>query len=223
MRALVIEDDLPLSKFIRKHLEGSQYSVEIASDGEQGLQLARDREFSLVVLDLNLPKIDGLSVLKGLRPVRPSVPVLVLTARNKIEDRVAALDSGADDCLVKPFSYSELSARIRALLRRNPENPQPGFQVADLIMHPLEMRVERAGRRIELSAKEYALLEFLMRHKHRPVTRAMIMQEVWDIGFDPGNNIVDVYIRYLRNKIDANHFVKLIHTVRGTGYVLTDK
>jgi len=221
MRILVVEDDAPLASFIRKGLEAEHYAVDIAADGEQGQFMALESDYDLVVLDLNLPKVDGISVLRLVRPKKPSMPVLVLTSRNRIEDRVHSLDSGADDCLIKPFSFTELAARVRALLRRGPRTIETVLRVADLELDRVARRVERAGKQVELTSKEFALLEYLMRNSGRRVTRAMIVEHVWNLSFDTSTNIVDVYINYLRKKIDSEHSPHLIHTVRGVGYELS--
>ncbi len=221
MRILLVEDDTPLASFVRKGLEAEYYAVDVAGDGEQARQMMLDNDYDLVVLDLNLPKLDGISVLNAIRPKKPSLPVLVLTARSRIEDRVQSLDTGADDCLVKPFSFTELSARVRALLRRGPRAVETVLRVADLELDRTERKVERGGRRIELTSKEFALLEYLMRNTGRRVTRAMIVEHVWNLSFDTSTNIVDVYINYLRKKVDSEHHLPLIHTVRGVGYELS--
>jgi len=220
MRILVVEDDAPLASFIRKGLECEHYAVDVASDGEAGFELAGACDYDLVVLDLNLPKMDGVAVLKALRPSKPQLPVLVLTARSRIEDRVGCLDGGADDVLIKPFSFSELAARVRALLRRGRPVADVVLRVADLELNRVERRVERAGRRIELTSKEFALLEYLMRNSGRRITRNMIIEYVWNLSFDTATNVVDVYINYLRRKVDDGHAPKLIHTIRGVGYEL---
>ncbi len=221
MRILVVEDDAPLASFVRKGLEAEHYAVDVAADGEQAQFMALASDYDVMVLDLNLPKLDGISVLKLVRPKKPSMPVLVLTSRNRTEDRVYSLDSGADDCLIKPFSFTELSARIRALLRRGPRTVETVLRVADLELDRVARRVERAGKRVELTSKEFALLEYLMRNSGRRVTRAMIVEHVWNLSFDTSTNIVDVYINYLRKKIDSEHTPHLIHTVRGVGYELS--
>jgi DNA-binding response OmpR family regulator len=221
MRILVVDDDQPLASFIRKGLEAEHYAVDTAHDGEQAKYMLQDTEYDLAVLDLNLPKLDGLGVLREIRPQRPNLPVLVLTARSHVEDRVQTLDSGADDCLNKPFSYTELSARVRALLRRGRSSTESSLQVADLLLDRVQRKVERAGNPIELSSKEFNLLEYLMRNEGRRLTRSMIIEHVWNLSFDTSTNIVDVYINYLRKKIDEPFPLKLIRTVRGVGYELT--
>jgi DNA-binding response OmpR family regulator len=223
MRILVVEDDAALASYIRKGLEAEHYAVDVALDGEQGALMATDHDYDLLVLDLNLPKLDGISLLRNLRPAKPQLPVLVLTARPRVEDRVHALDSGADDCINKPFSYSELSARLRALMRRGPSKVESVLQVADLQLDRVERRVYRDGRQIELTSKEFALLEYLMRNAGRRITRSMIIEHVWNISFDTSTNVVDVYINYLRKKVDEGASYRLIHTVRGVGYELRDK
>ena len=220
MRVLVVEDDAPLASFLCKGLEAEHYAVDVAPDGEEARWLACACEYDLMLLDLNLPKIDGLSVLRTIRPKKKSLPVLVLTGRSRIEDKIEALDSGADDCLVKPFSYTELSARVRALLRRRPVTAETVLKVADLELDRVERTVRRAGKRIELTSKEFGLLEYLLRNAGHRITRNMIVEHVWNLSFDTGTNIVDVYINYLRKKVDEGYSPKLIHTVRGVGYEL---
>jgi two-component system copper resistance phosphate regulon response regulator CusR len=218
MRILIAEDDEALAKFIRQGLEGEHYSVDVVADGEQARNAAVEREYDIVVLDLNLPRLDGVSVLRQLRLKKPSLPVVVLTQRTKVEDRVQCLDTGADDYLPKPFSFSELSARIRALIRRSHLPSESVLKVGDLKLDRVRRLVERAGRRIELTGKEFSLLEYLMQNAGRDVTRSMIIEHVWNLAFDTTTNVVDVYINYLRRKIDDGHPVKLIHTARGVGY-----
>jgi DNA-binding response OmpR family regulator len=221
-KLLIAEDDIPLTNFLQRGLQGARYQVDVAHDGETALQAITSSAYGLVILDLNLPKIDGLSLLSRVRPIMPNLPVLVLTARNSLEDRVSALDGGADDCMVKPFSFQELTARSRALLRRNCSTAVDVLQVGDLILNRSEFRVERAGKKIELTAKEFSLLEYFMMNARRTVTRAMIMQEVWKAAYDGSTNLVDVYVKYVRDKVDGEFETKLMRTVRGIGYVITD-
>jgi two-component system copper resistance phosphate regulon response regulator CusR len=194
MRMLIAEDDPALASFVRKGLEAEHYAVDVSADGEQARSLASEMAYDLVVLDLNLPRLDGVSILRHLRTRKPSVPILVLTGRARVEDRVQCLDLGADDYLVKPFSFTDLSARIRALLRRSHLPAESMLTVDDLKIDRVERRVERAGRRIELTSKEFALLEYLMRNSGRRITRAMIIEHVWNLAFDTCTNVVDVYI-----------------------------
>ena len=222
MRILVVEDDAALASYIRKGLESEHYAVDVALEGEQGSLMASDLDYDLLILDLNLPKLDGISLLRNLRPSKPQLPVLVLTARPRVEDRVHALDSGADDCINKPFSYSELSARVRALMRRGRPSVESTLQVADLQLDRVERKVQRDGRHIELTAKEYALLEYLATQPNRVFSRTMIIEHVWDQSFQGLTNIVDVYVRHLREKVDDAFSVKLLRTVRGVGYSLSD-
>jgi len=220
MRILIAEDDEALANFVRKGLEGEHYTVDVLADGEQARAAATEIDYDFVILDLNLPKLDGVSILRHVRLKKPSLPVLILTQRTKVEDRVQCLDTGADDYLAKPFSFSELSARIRALLRRSHLPSESILTMADLKLDRVQRIVERAGLRIELTAKEFALLEYLMRNAGRSVTRSMIIEHVWNLTFDTTTNVVDVYINYLRRKIDDGHSIKLIQTVRGVGYGL---
>jgi DNA-binding response OmpR family regulator len=221
-KLLVAEDDVPLAHFLQKGLQTQKYEVQLAHDGDAAFQALSTTQFNLLILDLNLPKIDGLSLLGRLRPIIPNLPVLVLTARSQMEDRIQALDSGADDCMVKPFSFQELTARSRALLRRNRNSAGGILQVGDLILNRADFRVERSGKKIELTAKEFALLEYFMMNARRTVTRAMILEEVWKTSYDGSTNLVDVYVKYVRDKVDAGFESKLMRTVRGIGYVITD-
>jgi DNA-binding response OmpR family regulator len=220
---LVAEDDVPLANFLRRQLESESYDVNLVQDGEAAAEVVAREKYHLLILDLNLPKMDGVAVLNQVRPKQPQLPILVLTGRTEVEDRILSLDSGADDCLLKPFSFSELTARVRALLRRNPYLPGSTLHVADLTLDTREFRVERAGKRINLSGKEFALLEYLMRNARQTVTRAMIMENVWNMPFDNSTNLVDVYVKYVRDKVDNSEFsTPLIRTVRGVGYVFSD-
>lgn len=221
MRLLLAEDDEALAQFVRQGLESERYVVDVFPDGEQASAAASQSDYDLVILDLNLPKLDGVGVLRQLRLQKPGLPVLVLTQRSRVEDRVQCLDTGADDYLAKPFSFSELSARIRALLRRSHLPSDALLSIADLQLDRVEHQVQRAGRRIELTSKEFSLLEYLMQNAGRQVTRAMIIEHVWKLTFDTTTNVVDVYINYLRRKVDDGYPTKLIRTVRGVGYELS--
>lgn len=221
MHILLVEDDVPLAGFVRKGLESENYTVDTAADGEQARILATQNDYDLIVMDLNLPKLDGISLLKQIRPQNCTVPVLVLTGKSSVEDRVLSLDSGADDCLVKPFSFSELSARVRALLRRGRPTTNAILKVADLHLDRIERKVVRNGRHIDLTSKEFALLEFLMRNAGQSITRAMIIEHVWNLSYETATNVVDVYINYLRKKVDEGFPHKLIRTVRGVGYEIS--
>jgi heavy metal response regulator len=220
MRILVVEDEKKVAGFIKQGLEEEGYAIDVALDGREGLMMALDGVHDLIILDINLPKLDGLSVLREFRKHQGKTPVLLLTVRAAIEDKVLGLDTGADDYLTKPFSFQELLARIRALLRRRVEATPPQLQVADLSLDPARRLVFRGTERIDLSAKEFALLDYFMRNPGRVLTRTMIAEHVWDYDFDPMSNIIDVYVNYLRKKIDTGRESKLIHTVRGVGYVL---
>src|ERR1700687_4219980 len=221
MRILVAEDDAALASFVKKGLESEHYAVDVSTDGEQACAMASELEFDLVVLDLNLPRLDGVTILRFLRTRKPSIPILVLTGRTRVEDRVMCLDLGADDYLSKPFSFAELSARIRALMRRSHLPSESVLAVDDLKLDRMERWVERAGRRIDLTSKEFCLLEYLMRNAGRRITRAMIIEHVWNLSFVTCTNVVDVYVNYLRRKVDHGYGKHLIHTIRGVGYELS--
>jgi len=221
-RVLIAEDDIPLANFLKRGLQGERYGVDLAHDGEAAFETLRGAQYDLLILDLNLPKLDGLSLLKQLRRGAADLAVLVLTAQSRVEDRVRALDDGADDCLVKPFSFHELTARARALLRRNRQNTNRVLQVGDLILNREEFRVERSGRRIDLTPKEFLVLECLMVNARRTVTRTGLMEHVWKARYDATSNLVDVYVKYVRDKIDGDFPAKLLRTVRGVGYVIAD-
>ncbi len=220
MRVLLIEDDRKVASFIRKGLEEEGYAVDVASDGEVGLAMSLDRLHDAIVLDVMLPKKPGFQVLRELRQAKVATPVLLLTARDAVEDKVQGLDAGADDYLTKPFAFVELLARLRALLRRGSEARAPLLQAADLILEPATRTVKRGGEPIALTNREFALLEYFLRNPGRVLTRTMIAEHVWDYSFDSATNVIDVYVNYLRKKIDANREPKLLHTVRGVGYVL---
>lgn len=222
MHLLVIEDEAKVASFIRRGLEAEHYSVDIASDGEAGLIQVFDQDYDLIILDVMLPKRDGLSVLQELRRHKLRVPVLMLTARDTVADKVEGLDHGADDYLTKPFAFEELLARIRALLRRGSQTQAAVLTLADLRLDPVSREITRAGKRIELTAKEFALLEFFLHQPGRVLSRVVIAQHVWGVDFDTFTNVIDVYVNYVRKKIDADFSPKLIHTVRGVGYVLKE-
>jgi heavy metal response regulator len=220
MKILVIEDEKKVANFIKKGLEEEHYAVDTAFDGEEGLYMAEVNEYDLIILDLMIPKIDGLEVLKTIRGKKNSVPILVLTARNTVEDKVKGLDAGCDDYLTKPFAFMEFLARIRAILRREKTDKEPLLKIADLTLSLVTHKVMRQGREIDLTSKEYALLEYLMRNPDKVLTRTMISEHVWDYHFDSMTNVVDVYVNYLRKKIDKDFEPKLIHTIRGIGYMM---
>ncbi|MBS1824033.1 MAG: response regulator transcription factor [Acidobacteria bacterium] len=219
MRILVIEDEKRIADFLSRGLESAGYAVDVAHDGQAGLDLLHQTDYDLLVLDLNLPDMDGLDVLEKVRNRKVSPPVLILSARNAVDDRVKGLELGADDYLVKPFAFVELLARVRALLRRGQPIPER-LQVGDLVLDCIRRKVTRSGHPIELAPKEFSILEYMMRNPGRPLSRTMIVEHVWDMDYDGLTNIVDVYIRHLRTKIDENTTTRLIHTVRGIGYML---
>jgi two-component system copper resistance phosphate regulon response regulator CusR len=224
MRILVVEDDRKVSSFIRQGLVEEGHTVETAADGDGALELLVEGEpYDLIVLDVMLPGRDGFAVLKVARQAGVQAPVIMLTARDSVADKVTGLDLGADDYLVKPFAFEELLARVRALFRRRSERRAPTLRLADLTLDPATRKVERGGRRIELTTREWALLEYFMRNIGRILTRPMLVQHVWGLDFDPESNIVDVYVGYLRRKIDGPQERKLFHTIRGAGYVLKDE
>jgi len=220
MRILIVEDDLNLARFIQKGLQEERYAVDVAGDGEEGFLLASVNPFDLIILDIMLPKMDGLEVCRRLRAERKAIPILLLTARESLEDKVAGLDTGADDYLAKPFAFAELLARVRALLRRGGALPAGRLKAADLELDPVSHRVWRAGQEISLTNKEFALLEYLLRNANQVLTRTAIVEHIWDIHYDSMTNIVDVHIRALRAKVDRNFSPPLIHTMRGVGYAL---
>jgi len=221
MRILVIEDERKVASFIKKGLEEEHYAVDTAYDGEAGLYMVDVNEYDLVILDLMIPKIDGLEVLKRIRKNKNYVPILVLTAKDAAEDIVRGLDTGCDDYLTKPFNFTVFLARIRALLRREKIEKEPLLKIADLTLSPVTHKVTRRDKEIELTSKEYALLEYFMRNPERVLTRTMISEHIWDYHFDSLTNVVDVYVNYLRKKVDKDFEPKLIHTIRGVGYILS--
>jgi DNA-binding response OmpR family regulator len=222
MRVLVVEDEPGIAQFIRQGLREAGYAVDVAHDGQEGLDYAFVAAYDVLVLDILLPKLDGLDVLRMLRDRGIKSPVLLLTAKDTVEDRVRGLDSGADDYLVKPFAFPELVARLRALLRRPPLQLDPVLHLGDLEMDTARREVRRGGRLIELSPREFTLLEYLMRHPRHVLTRTQLAEHVWNFDFFSDSNVVDVYIGYLRRKIDRGFDRPLLHTVRGVGYRLSD-
>lgn len=220
MRILLVEDEPRMAHVVGKGLREHSYAVDVVGDGEAALYQASVNDYDLIILDVLLPRRDGFAVCRELRARSDATPVLMLTARATVDDRIDGLDSGADDYLTKPFSFGELLARVRALLRRQPQFLPERIEVADLVVEPASHRVTRDCRRIELTSKEYALLEYLVRHAGRVVSRAEIAEHVWDDSFDPFSNTIEVYVNHLRKKLDDDHITKLIHTRRGEGYIL---
>jgi two-component system copper resistance phosphate regulon response regulator CusR len=220
VRILLVEDEVKVGSFIRRALEEESYAVDLCADGEEAIELAGANTYDLLILDIMLPGMSGLEILRRLRKERVKTPVLILTARTGVDEKVKGLDSGADDYLTKPFAIEELLARVRALLRRGSSDSAGVLQVDDLVLNPVTHEVARGGQRIDLTAKEYALLEYMMRNTGRVLTRAMIAEHVWNLDFDTFTNVIDVYVNYLRNKVDRGRTHRLIHTVRGSGYVL---
>jgi two-component system, OmpR family, response regulator len=221
MRILVVEDDDKIASFLAKGLKQSGFSVDIAPDGEEALSLCRSVNYDSVVLDIMLPKLDGLSVLRTLRQEKKLVPVLLLSAKASVDNRVTGLQAGADDYLTKPFAFSELLARLQALIRRATHVAEPTtLAVGDLSMNLLTREVSRAGQKIDLQSREFALLELLMRHPGRPITKTMILEHIWDYSFDPQTNVVDVLVHRLRSKLEKGFASKIVHTIRGVGYVI---
>jgi two-component system copper resistance phosphate regulon response regulator CusR len=218
VRILIAEDDAPLAAFIAKAFKSEDHITDVAANGENALQHLQQAKYDLLILDLNLPVISGTEVLAKVRGRDPDIPVLILTATDEVTERVACLDAGADDYLTKPFSFSELSARIRAVLRRKNSPGLAVIKIADLELDYMRRTVHRGGRPIELTPKEFALLEYFMRNPGRRVTRNMIIEHVWKLAPDTMTNVVDVYVNYLRKKIDEGAKIKLIRTVRGVGY-----
>jgi two-component system OmpR family response regulator len=223
VRILLVEDEIKMARAIRRGLEQEGYAVDAVGDGEEALFQATEFDYDAIVLDLMLPGVDGLSVCRSLRSAGRWAPVLVLTARDAVEDRIRGLDAGADDYLVKPFAFGELLARLRALLRRGPGARPAVVEVGDVTLDPASHRVVRAGRAVDLSAREFALLEYLMRRAGEVVTRTQILEHVWDYNYDGLSNVVDVYVGYVRRKLDdpaAANGAAFIRTVRGVGYVV---
>ena len=219
MEILVVEDERRIADFISRGLQDAGYAVDVAETGAAAVEQVHHKDFDLIILDLMLPDMDGLDVLERIRSRRTGPPVLILSARGAVDDRVHGLERGADDYLVKPFAFIELLARVRALLRRGQPAAEK-LEVGELVMDCVRRKVNRAGSSIDLAPKEFGILEHLMRNRGRPLSRTMIVEHVWDMDYDGLTNIVDVYIRHLRAKIDDPHTVKLIHTIRGVGYMV---
>ncbi len=222
MRILVVEDEKKVAGFIKKGLEEETYAVDVAYDGQDGLHLGLEGQYDLIILDIMLPKIDGLEILSQLRDQGKDVPILLLTAKDAVDDRVTGLNKGADDYLTKPFAFSELLARVRVLLRRGKAEVKTTLQISDLTLDLVSHKVNRGGDEIELTGKEYSLLEYFMRNQEKVLTRTMIAEHVWDYNFDTFTNVIDVYINHLRKKIDKGRQSKLLHTLRGVGYIMKE-
>jgi len=222
MRILVVEDEKKVARFIQQGLEEEHYSVDVAHDGEKGLLMAQSENYDLLILDVMLPKKNGIDLIREFRAGKGTAPALMLTAKTATEDKVAGLDSGADDYLTKPFAFAEFLARVRSLLRRGAKEKTTVLAIADLELDTVTHKAKRGARTIELTAKEYALLEYFLRNKDRVLSRTIISEHIWDYNFDTGTNIIDVYVNHLRNKIDCASDKKLLHTIRGVGYVIKE-
>jgi DNA-binding response OmpR family regulator len=218
MRILVAEDDVPLAEFLHQRLQQEQFAVQMVADGREAEKMASDQPYDLVLLDLNLQGLAGLDVLKNIRSKKPDLPVMIVAGTSPVEERVRGLDAGADDYIAKPFAFAELAARIRAVLRRGNRPARAILQVDDLELDRVSHAVRRGTHNIELSPKEFSLLEFLMRNEGQPVSRTAIVEQVWKLNFDTMTNVVDVYINYLRRKVDSGYDRALIRTIRGVGY-----
>ena len=223
MRILLVEDERRLSNVVKKGLTEEGFAVDTVFDGEEGQYLAESENYDLIILDIMLPKVDGLTVCKELRAKNIKTPILMLTAKTTVEDKAAGLDSGADDYLAKPFAFLELRSRIHALIRRSKQEPSPTLAIADLVLDPIKHKVTRDGKDINLTPKEFSVLEILLRHKDEVVSRTMIIEHVWDYNFDSMSNVVDVFIAQLRRKIDKGAKVQLIQTLHGVGYKISEE
>lgn len=222
MRILLVEDEKKVANFVQRGLKEESYAVDVARDGEKGLLLAEVNAYDLIILDIMLPGKDGVTICRELREKKIGAPILMLTAKDGLRDKITGLNSGADDYLTKPFSFEEFLARVRALLRRKGIAKTTALKIGDLELDQLTHKARRASREIELTSREYALLEYLMLNSNQIVTRTMISEHVWNEDFDSFTNVIDVFINYLRNKIDRGFDKRLIHTIRGTGYILKE-
>lgn len=222
MRILLVEDEVRLSHFIKKGLVEQGFAVDEAHDGEEGLFLAKEETYDLVILDVMLPKLTGIELCKKLREIKKETPILMLTARSEVEDKIKGLNAGADDYLTKPFVFAELKARINALLRRSYRQVTNSLMISNLEVDPLKHTVKRNGKMIKLTPKEFAILELLLRRKNEVITRTQVIEHVWDYNFDSLSNVVDVFMGTLRKKIDKGHKIKLLHTLHGVGYMISD-
>ncbi|OIO15344.1 DNA-binding response regulator [Candidatus Gottesmanbacteria bacterium CG11_big_fil_rev_8_21_14_0_20_37_11] len=222
MRILLIEDERRLANVVKKGLMEEGFAVDMAFDGEEGQYLAQSEEYDLIILDITLPKVDGITICKELRKKNIKIPILMLTARATLEEKIIGLDSGADDYITKPFAYLELRSRIHALIRRSKQESSPILKIADLELDPIKHNLTRGGKAITLTPKEFSVLELLLRHKDEVVSRTMIIEHVWDYNFDSMSNVVDVFVAAIRRKVDKNAKVKLIHTLHGIGYKISE-